>query len=228
MKRLFTSFMTLALFVLLSLAKGAPLYETLPNEAPLLEGEANKVEVVEIFSYTCGVCNNLHPFIDAWAKEKSKEGTMNFIYFPYPTAGPLEIYAKAYYAFQSMGIADEYHGRIFDLFFKDKKRLNKKEDLADFLAKKYQLDKEEFLKNVDSFAANLKFKRSIEYLTKYYQVDYTPAIIVNGKYLVNIEFANRENDGSKNPYEQLIEVLNDLVDELNQQNKTASTSETPQ
>lgn len=225
MKRLFTGFMILTFFTLFSLAKGATLYDTLPNEVPLLEGEEGKVEVVEIFSYTCGVCNNLHPYIDAWAKEKSKEGTMNFIYFPYPSAGPLETYAKAYYAFQNMGVADEYHGRIFDLFFKDKKRLNKKEDLADFLAKKYQLDKAEFLKNIDSFAANLKFKRSVEYLNKYYQVDYTPAIIVNGQYLLNIELANRANDGSKNPYEQLINVLNDLVDELNQKNKTASTSE---
>lgn len=224
MKRLL--FSLAALFTLMTQvataqAADAPLYDTLPTKAPLLEGEANKVEVVLVFSYTCGTCYRLDPYIEKWAK--ANEEKVNYVRLPYPGPRTSELYAKTYYAFEAMDKVEPYHSAFFNAIFNDNQRFIKKEAIADYFAKKHNLDPKAFLAGYDSFATNLKFKRSAEYMSKYYRVNYTPAVIVNGEYVLDIEKANRLNNANVSPFDQFITVLDELVTSLSDKEASSDT-----
>ena len=85
------------------------------------------------------------------------------------------------------------------------------------------MDKKAFLAGYDSFATNLKFKRSAEYMSKYYRVNYTPAVIVNGEYVLDIEKANRLNNANVSPFDQFIMVLDGLVKQLSEKDASANS-----
>ena len=224
MKRLLFSFvalLTLVTQVATAQSTDAALYETLSNKAPLLEGEANKVEVVLVFSYTCGTCYRLDPYIEKWAKVNEEK--VNYVRLPYPGPRTSELYAKTYYAFEAMDKVEPYHSAFFDAIFNDNQRFIKKEAIADYFAKKYDMDKKAFLAGYDSFATNLKFKRSAEYMSKYYRVNYTPAVIVNGEYVLDIEKANRLNNANVSPFDQFIMVLDGLVKQLSEKDTSANS-----
>ena len=55
-----------------------------------------KVEVVEVFGYTCPHCAHFQPKVSVWARKNAK--TVNFIPMAAPFGGSWQPYAQAYYA----------------------------------------------------------------------------------------------------------------------------------
>ena len=96
---------------------------------------SDKVEVLEFFWYGCPHCFTFEPYINDW--KKTKPANVEFVRVPAIFRPDWEIQARAYYALNNMGVIEDLHGKIFSAINKDKKRLNNKALITDFVVKKW-------------------------------------------------------------------------------------------
>jgi len=142
----------------------------------------NKVEVVELFWYGCPHCFHFEPDLKAWLAKKPD----NVVFYRVPAVfNPAwALHARAFYAATSLGLFDngkhEFHEAFFEELHKHKKRLNNKKLLQSFFAR-FGISAEDFNNTFDSFAVNTKVNRAVT-LSKRYQLEGVPALIINGKY----------------------------------------------
>ena len=160
----------------------------------------DKVEVLEFFWYGCPHCYSFEPFVQSW--KKSKPANAEFVRAPAIFRPDWEVQARVYYALSNMGVVEDYHGKIFSEIHKNKKRLNKKELMVDFLVKQ-GVDKKKLLAEYDSFATD-GMVRKTKKKQQAYRIQGVPTVIVNGKYMVSGSMA-----GS---YENMIKIINHLVE----------------
>ncbi len=150
------------------------------------ENIAGDVIVVrEFFWYGCPHCYNLEPHMEKWAKTRAKD----VAYFRTPAAmNPVwEVNARGFYAVQEMGMLEQTHAKLFDTIHKDGKKLFDQNSLADWYATQ-GVDKAKFNSLYNSFAVTTKIERS-KAGAKRYQLTGTPAVVVQGKYVVSGEDA---------------------------------------
>lgn len=159
----------------------------------------DKIEVLEFFWYGCPHCYSFEPNIIAW--KKSKPANVEFIRVPAVFRPDWEIQARAYYALENMGVVEDVHGKIFKAIHKDKKRLNKKKQIVDFLVEN-GVNREKLLAEYSSFSVDGKVRKAKK-LLKPYQIEGVPTVAVNGKYITSGSMA-----GS---YDNLIKILDYLI-----------------
>lgn len=153
-------------------------YQVLPNP----ENIAGDVIVVrEFFWYGCPHCYSLEPHMQKWAKTRASD----VAYFQTPAAmNPVwEVNARGFYAIQEMGMVEKTHMALFDAIHKDGKRLFDQNSLADWYATQ-GVDKAKFNSLYNSFAVATKIERSKAGAMRY-QITGTPAVVVQGKYVVS-------------------------------------------
>jgi len=125
------------------------------------------------------------------------------------------VFQRAYLTAKILGVADKAHDAIYDAIWKTgelavidpttrrpKKLLPTIEDVANFYHRQTGTDVAQFVSTANSFSVDAKMRAS-DAMIGAYQVDRTPTIIVNGKYLCHVESAGG-ND-------QLVELVNWLV-----------------
>lgn len=169
-------------------AKAPPLvagtdYEVIPNGQPFdpLQG---KVEVVEVFGYTCPHCAAAQPLMHAFKAGLPED--VRFTYVAAPFSGYWEPYAKAFYAAESLGVLDKTHDAVFRAIHLDRSLPVQPSPTPDQLAAfyaNYGVDPGQFKSAMASFAVNGKMNRAQQFLARS-GVESTPQLIVNGKYRV--------------------------------------------
>ena len=141
-----------------------------------------KIEVVELFWYGCPHCFNFEPLLKDWLAKKPDN--VVFVRIPAIFNPTWALHARAFYAAKSLGLFDdgktEFHEAMFDEIHKKKNHLHKKKDIQKIFSR-FGVSKEDFENTFDSFAVNTKVNRAAT-LSKRYQLDGVPTIIVNGKY----------------------------------------------
>lgn len=142
--------------------------------------DASKIEVVEVFGYSCVHCAHLQPEVDAWKPELASD--VQFSYMPTVSGGVAEVYARAYYAAETMGLLEKMHAALFNALHVERRPVRSVEDVAAFFSA-YGTTQDEFMAAMQSFAVNAKIARARQMLPRY-GAGYTPSMIVNGKYLV--------------------------------------------
>lgn len=176
---------------------------------------AGKVEVMEVFSYGCIACNGFQPVIEKLKQKLPANAQMVFLpaSFNPPEAWPM--FQRAYFAAQSLGIADKTHQAMFDAVWKTgelaisdpvthrlKKPLPTIQDAAKCYARLTGVKPEAFLAAAKSFGVEVKM-RAADAQVKQMAVPSTPCIVVNGKYRVNMD--------SIGSYVELFDLVNYLV-----------------
>lgn len=142
--------------------------------------EDGSVEVTVVFSYLCNHCNVLEPYVQSWEQRKPENVKMHRLHVNF--GRPHELMARGYIAAEMLGIADESHQAMMDAIWKDRRQFRNRDQLADFYAG-FGVEKDRFLANFSSFAADSQLRRS-ERDVKLFGVTGTPSIIVNRKYRV--------------------------------------------
>lgn len=140
--------------------------------------DAGKVEVAEVFMYSCPACFSFEPHIQRWLGRKADY--INFVRIPAPFNQMAVIHARAYYTAEALGKAEEIDADFFNEIHVNRNLLDTEAKLAAFFAK-HGVDEATFKSTFNSFAVNAKMKRAEE-LIRRYRVQGTPAVIVNGKY----------------------------------------------
>jgi thiol:disulfide interchange protein DsbA len=161
--------------------------------------DPEKVEVMEFFWLGCPHCYSFEPTIAAWEKEMPEN--VVFVREAPPLNPSWEQHSRGFYAAQLMGQEQAFVDAMFKAIHEDGERMRDPKDIAD-LAAELGMDKDKFLKTMQSFAVQTKMNRSIQ-LAKSSGISGVPAIIVNGKYRTSAQLAGG-NAG-------IIDVINETV-----------------
>lgn len=148
-----------------------------------------RIEVVEIFGYTCGHCAVFQPTVRALKAKLPPD--VHMVYVPAAFGGSWDTYAKAFYAAEAMGLLDKTHDAMYraihiDRTLKGMAGEDTPEQLAAFYAS-YGADPGQFVSSMQSFAVATQVNRAKQFLaTAFANGDSpsTPAFVVDGKYRV--------------------------------------------
>lgn len=162
---------------------------------------SDKIEVVEVFGYTCPHCANFQPLVNAW---KAKlPGDVKFTYVPAPFGGYWVPYARAYYAAEAMGVLGKSHDAMFRALHLERSlpiQNATPEEIGGFYAQ-YGVDPKQFASTMQSFAVDGKLNRAKQFLQRT-GVEATPTMVVAGKYRI---------EAGAGGFEKMLATVNQLV-----------------
>ena len=186
---------------------------TIIDPPVLLSPSPGKIEVVEVFAYTCPHCASLQPKMTAW--EATLPADVEFRYAPM-AHGVSEPIARAFYAAEAMGERQRTHDALFEaIAVKRRLKSGSAEEMADLYAES-GVDRDALLATMKSFAVNAQVARTKKAIERW-AIEATPTLIVNGRYKVSVT-QDRGHEG-------LISAVDHLI--ARERAARAGTSATP-
>lgn len=179
-------------------------YERIARPVPTSTGD--KIEVVEMFGYLCPHCNNFEPLLESWKAQQPDD--VQLVTIPVVFGRSWEPLARAFYVADLLGKVDETHKAMFDAIHKERRSMRSVDDLAEFYAD-YGIEPDNFRKQYESFAVNMKLKQG-DAKARGYEITGVPTLIVNGKYRITA--------GSAGGHEQMLKVADYLIEQERQSN----------
>jgi thiol:disulfide interchange protein DsbA len=140
-----------------------------------------RIEVVEVFAYSCNHCFNFETYLDQF--EKSKADYIDFKKMPVVFNDAYKTHARIYYTAESLGNLDVMHKKVFKAMHLDRKSLIDENEIYQLFAEQ-GISKQQFLSRFRSFTVESKVNRA-QRLTSKYKIRSTPTIVINGKYTAN-------------------------------------------
>lgn len=160
----------------------------------------DRVEVIEAFAYPCPACRNFHPFISSW--EERKADYVDFRRMPVGLQQGWDLFARAYYTAEVLGIEGETHEAVFKALHDERRRIRNFEDIAGIYAD-FDVTAEEFVSTSQSFAVDARMRRNRSELTRF-GVRQTPTMVVQGKW--------RVIPGAFSSYDEMLAAIDYLVE----------------
>ena len=155
-------------------------YEVIPNGQPLapLDG---KIEVVEVFAYWCGHCNEFEPLVQAWKAKLPSD--VRFTFLPM-AGGPNDTLARIYFAAETTGMLDKVHDTMFHAIHAERSLPPSAsvDQILEYLGTK-GVDTRTLGAAVESFAMNTRLNQALQFSQRS-GVTGTPTMVVNGKYRI--------------------------------------------
>jgi len=176
---------------------------------------AGKVEVLEVFSYGCPFCSSFQPVMERLRRSLPASAQIVLLPASFSAAEDMPMFQRAFYAAQSLGVAERAHQGIFDAVWKTGElaiadpathRLKSSQPAIEDAAKCYGritgVKPEEFLRAARSFGVDTKM-RTADQQVRAMRVPSTPCLIVNGKYMVQLDTLRGADE--------VIDIVNFLV-----------------
>jgi thiol:disulfide interchange protein DsbA len=180
------------------------------NYKPLVPAQptsvtSGKVEVAEVFWYGCGHCYSLDPFLESW--KKNKPAYIEFVRIPVMWGAVHKSHAKLFYTMQALGRDKDLHTKIFDAIHRAGNGLVGNDEDSTYkaqleFAKANGISEADFSKAYNSFGVATAMQRATQ-LTRSYQVEGVPLMVVNGKYVTDVGMAGGHSN--------LLALLNSLA-----------------
>lgn len=168
-------------------------------------GGADKIEVAESFMYSCPHCYDLEAYLNTWIE--NKDPGVRFVRIPAVFNNLAKMHAQLYYTEEVLGrnglLTDPkaFRNLVFEEFHNRGNRLTTETAIARLFARAGVSD-DDFNRTWNSFEVNQKLRVAAD-LTRRYNVDSVPMIIVNGKY--------RTVASKAGSYPKLIELIDELT-----------------
>lgn len=149
-------------------------------------GGADKVEVAEVFMYSCPHCFDLEPKISRWTE--NLDPGVRFVRIPAMFNQLAALHAQIYYTHEVLarnGLLDNpqaFHMAVFTEFHQRGNRLTN-QSVIQKLFERFGVSPDDFSKTWNSFEVNQKLHLA-QSLTRRYNITAVPAVVVNGKYHV--------------------------------------------
>ncbi|MYM87756.1 thioredoxin domain-containing protein [Rugamonas sp. FT82W] len=183
-------------------------YTTLKTPQPV-QAEGKKVEVIEFFMYHCPACYALEPAMLAWVKKQGDGIVFRRIHLP--LTGENDPEAHMFLTLEALKLEESLHAKLLTTWHVERRRLKSDADNVDW-AVKNGVDKDKYLAAYNSFSVIAKLK-SAGRVAGTYEVNSTPTLIVNGRYLTNPSMVDASNPGIPRPQldQATLQVLDALV-----------------
>jgi len=168
-------------------------------------GSADKIEVTEIFMYSCPHCFDLEAFINTWAE--NKDPNIRFIRIPAIFNQLAALHAQLYYTevflAQAGKLKDQaaFRNMVFEEYHRRGNRLTS-ETAIQRLFTRAGISEDDFNRTWNSFEVDQALRRAREMAVNY-GVASVPMIVVNGKYTTDA--------GHAGSYPKLIELIDELT-----------------
>ncbi|MYM35568.1 thioredoxin domain-containing protein [Duganella sp. FT94W] len=183
-------------------------YTTLKTPQPV-QAQGKKVEVIEFFMYHCPACYALEADMVAWVKKQGDNISFRRIHLP--LTGENDPEAHLFLTLEAMKLEEQLHAKVLQTWHVERKRLKSDADNIDW-AVKNGIDKDKFTATYNSFSVMTRLKNAGR-VAATYEVNSTPTIIVDGRYLTTPSQVDAANPGT--PRAQLnaatLQVLDALV-----------------
>lgn len=142
-----------------------------------------KIEVVEVFGYTCPHCARFEPMLNTWRGTLGDD--VEFVRVPAPFGSWWSPYARAYYAAETLGIDGKSHEAVFAAIHDEKTLPGAPEiatnaQIAAFYGR-FGVAPAKFAKVMDSYEVEAKIKHATQFIDRN-GVDSTPSLVINGRY----------------------------------------------
>ncbi|MDH4056442.1 MAG: thiol:disulfide interchange protein DsbA/DsbL [Gammaproteobacteria bacterium] len=168
-------------------------------------GGADKIEVAEIFMYSCPHCYDLEAHINKWSETISPN--VRFVRIPAVFNQAAQLHAQLYYTevflAKTGALKDEnaFRDMVFEEFHRKGNRLTSQAAIQRVFARA-GVSEEDFNRTWNSFEVNQAMRVAAD-LARRYNVTSVPMVIVNGKY--------RTDTASAGGYPKLMEVIDELT-----------------
>ena len=178
--------------------EGKDYFRLVPTQPTV--GGPDKIEVGELFMYSCPHCRDLDPILSRWASELPPE--VRFVRIPAIFNRPAQLHAQMFYTAELLSANgaltefEQFHGTVFEEFHRRGNRLVSV-DAIERLFARFGVSSDDFNKAWNSFPVNQKIRVAAD-LGRRYGATSVPTVIVNGKYRV----PNTRN---------LLEVIDELL-----------------
>jgi thiol:disulfide interchange protein DsbA len=161
--------------------------------------DPRRVEVVEFFYYGCRWCNEYEPYLNEWLRRKPAD--VDFFRQPALRSARWETLTAAYYAFEAMGELPRLHALVYRAYHRDDLDLESRSELLKWVDRQ-GVDRKRFDQLLGSDAVQAKVDAA-RALTDRYEIESTPSVVVEGRYLTS--------SGMAGGVAQLMDVVEQLV-----------------
>ena len=164
--------------------EGKDYFRLVPTQPTV--GGPDKIEVGELFMYSCPHCRNLDPILSKWAAELPPE--VRFVRIPAIFNSAAQLHAQMFYTAELLASSDtltefdQFHSTVFEEFHRRGNRLMSVEAI-ERLFSRFGVSPDDFNKAWNSFPVNQKIRVAAD-LGRRYGAASVPTVIVNGKYRV--------------------------------------------
>lgn len=144
--------------------------------------EPGTVEVVEVFAYTCGHCDQFRPMFDQWKRRAARDVRVHHVPAAYD---PGNAYARAYFVLEALGRVVEFHPRLFEAVHREHTLPGynaTRGEMVAFLAGE-GLDAERVAALMDDPATDERMNAAYAFAVRS-GIQGTPTLIINGRYRV--------------------------------------------
>lgn len=161
--------------------------------------DSSRIEVVVVFSYTDPLSYELEPLLSRWYVEY--RDTVDRVRLPVVVTERQRFLARAFFAARTLGVTHRLHGALFDALHVAKRNLDDEDQVARFFSDQ-GVDPTDCRNAFHSSAVQTALHKA-EVLNRGYEIDTTPAVIVNGTFKITPQSA-----GS---LPRLLEILDHLI-----------------
>ena len=168
-------------------------------------GGPDKIEVAEVFMYSCPHCYDLEGHMHLW--EESKNPDVRLVRIPAAFNQIAQLHAQLYYTevflTKSGKLQDQnaFRNMVFEEFHRRGNRIASEATIQK-LFERSGITAEDFSRTWNSFEVNQALRLAAD-LARRYNIMSVPAIIVNGKY--------KTDAGMAGSYPKLIELIDELT-----------------
>lgn len=168
-------------------------------------GGADKIEVAEVFMYSCPHCYDLEAYINRWAEDK--DPSIRFVRIPASFNQLALLHAQLYYTEIFLGKSGKlrdpiaFRNMVFEEYHRRSNRLTSQMAIQRLFARA-GVNADDFNRIWNSFEVNQALRVAAD-LARRYNVTSVPMVIVNGKY--------RTDMGMAGSYPKLIELIDELT-----------------
>lgn len=158
---------------------------------PAWDTGSDDVVVYEFFSYMCGHCNTFQPYmkkLESNLPEGIQVQRVPVVFYP-----QWKPYAQAYYTFEAMDLVEQAHASFFAAIHQHKKRFRDIEEVADWVAGSFNVDRDKFLSTANSFMVDGQIRKGM-HMMQAMNVSSTPTLVVDGKFKPNNDQMRSRND----------------------------------
>jgi thiol:disulfide interchange protein DsbA len=157
-------------------------YKTLPLAA---QTPTQAKEVRELFFYGCSHCYQFEAPLNEWLARKP--AGVKFVRQPGLFDGRWAWSAAVFYTAQALNIEDKIHHAMFDAMFGKGPKPTSTEDIYQIFVRQ-GADYAQVKATFDSFGVRNQIENAMR-LTRQYEIDGVPSLVVNGKYLTSPSMA---------------------------------------
>jgi protein dithiol oxidoreductase (disulfide-forming) len=145
--------------------------------------EPSRIDVYEVFAYSCPHCFQFEPHLDQWLA--SKPADVNFLRMPHTLGNPAgEVRNKAMYTAHMLGAFDKFHRALFGAIHGARRPMATLEEVRGLFVDATGLSAAEFDGAYKGFAVDSRY-RIAESTIRDMGITSVPTLVVDGKYFTS-------------------------------------------